>query len=134
MYNHVTNFCLVINFTTELGVEKLPKITWELWLARVKWYSIGVALGVDIADLDAMKVSSREDAGECLSRMLNQWLRQVNPPPTYSALIEALKSPLVGYVNLAHKLSSGLASSDAALSGPGKRHHAYIVLRRGRTG
>ena len=70
----------------------------------MEWYDIGVDLKISPDTLDEI----RTDHGDTKSRfreMLKVWLRRVEPYPTWSELIEALKSPLVGREDLAKKLS-----------------------------
>lgn len=54
-----------------------------------KWKAIGVCLG--IGDLKTIESKHRGDPQDCLLGMLEAWLNRVNPPPTWSAVIEAVE-------------------------------------------
>ena len=77
-----------------------------LWDARSKWYMIGIELGLDVDELDAIEANSHHRTDECLSKMLHSWLRQAIPRPTWSKLVEALRSRSIGYTNMAEELSA----------------------------
>lgn len=79
-----------------------------LWDARSEWYMIGIALEVNLDELHEIESREYGSSEKCLSRMLNSWLRQTSPLPTWSKLIEALRSPGVCYLNMAEELSAGL--------------------------
>ena len=74
------------------------------WEARVEWYNIGLGLRISPDDLDTIQKDHR-DTKPCYMEMLKVWLR-TKPHPSWSKLAEALKSPLVGYEDLADKLES----------------------------
>ncbi len=48
-------------------------------------------------------------AGACLTGMLEHWLTQTDPPPSWSALIEALRSPTVGQRDIASEIETRIA-------------------------
>ena len=56
-----------------------------------------------MTDLDTIK-KDHENINEYFSEMLTLWLKRVNPPPTWSALVEALKEPAVGFEDLARQV------------------------------
>ena len=56
-----------------------------------KWQNIGVLLGVPIEIVDAIKYENRHSYSMCLIEMLTYWLKQVDPPPTWKDLIEAIE-------------------------------------------
>ena len=72
----------------------------------MKWYNIGLKLGTSPGTLDSMKKKCREDPDECVTAMIKEWLNNGHPPPSWTALAEALRSPMVGYAHLAEQLSS----------------------------
>ena len=51
--------------------------------------------------------------------MLTLWLKRVNPPPKWSAMVEALKKPAIGFEDLAEQVERSVLS-DATDSGPAK--------------
>jgi hypothetical protein len=62
---------------------------------------IGIELGLNKTDLDAIKTNFDDDLTKCFTEMLTLWLKQVNPLPTQRALVEALRSPIVNQGQLA---------------------------------
>ena len=54
------------------------------------WTSIGTLLEIPGYILDKIK-SNKEGVNEYLRKMLSEWLKQIDPPPTWTALIEAME-------------------------------------------
>ena len=65
-----------------------------------KWENIGLLLDLEIGQLDAIK-SGHRDPHDCFREMLKLWLNRDDPPPTWSAIIEAI-----------HTLQHGLLAKD----------------------
>ena len=70
--------------------------------------------------LDAIKANHRT-TDECLTEMLKQWLKRDSPPPSWSALKEALSSEPVGEKRLAGEIraqeeivADGTSAEDAS--------------------
>ena len=68
--------------------------------ARSKWHNIGLELKINPSDLDAYKVNHKDDPEECFKDVLSNWLKQVDPRPTWAALASALSSRTVGHGQL----------------------------------
>ena len=51
--------------------------------------------------LKVIRNDYHDEADLCLTEMLTDWLKRMNPPPTWEALVDALKSQTVGYEQLA---------------------------------
>ncbi len=51
--------------------------------------------------LQEIQHKHRDVAGACLTGMLEYWLTQTDPPPSWSALIKALRSPALGRGDIA---------------------------------
>ncbi len=49
-------------------------------------------------------------AGACLTAMLEHWLTQTDPLPSWYTLIEALRSPVLGREDIASKIETKLPS------------------------
>ena len=84
-----------------LNESDLGGVYRSVFLARARWYNIGLNLNIPIGNLEVYKELS---ADEALREVLKTWLRQTNPAPTWSRLIEALRSPTVGEYQLAQEL------------------------------
>ena len=52
--------------------------------------TIGTLLGIPAHILDKIK-SNEERVHERLREMLSEWLKQIDPPPTWTALAEAVE-------------------------------------------
>lgn len=85
-----------------LNMDDLELIVQKLYDARVKWYSIGLQLGLNPHDLDEIRVNKSSDE-DCLEAVISKWLK-VCAKPTWRDLADALKSATVGYSALAHEL------------------------------
>ena len=86
-----------------LGVSDLGMILEAVWKARVKWYYIGLALHIAPDTLDVIEKDNRI-TDTCFLEMLKVWLKS-KPPPTWTELVKALRSPTVGYQELAEELA-----------------------------
>ena len=81
-----------------------------LFSVRAKWRNIGIELEIDIGTLDSIEKSFHFDHTECLSRMLENWVKQTDPPPSWDALVEALESGPVGEGHLAEQIEQKYCS------------------------
>ena len=84
-----------------LGIDDVIEKVWD---ARVKWYNIGLKLGISAGTLDAIKDTGFHNPDNCFTAMLKEWLNNGKPPLSWSALAEALRSRTVGFRSLAEQL------------------------------
>ena len=56
-----------------------------------KWEHIGIYLHLPMPTLRAIAAEHQQDPHKCLIGMLEIWLKRVEPPPTWSAIIEAVE-------------------------------------------
>ena len=56
-----------------------------------KWKILGVQLGISHGTLRSIEVNCLRDPQNCLLEMLQMWLQQVDPPPTWAAVIDAVE-------------------------------------------
>ena len=75
----------------------------ELNNVRAKWYNIGLQLHVSVGTLDAVK-EQYDDLSHCLRETLKTWLKTCPSAPTWSNIVDALRSSTVGEVRLAADL------------------------------
>ena len=54
------------------------------------WKTIGCLLGVERHVLDSIK-RDEEGVRDCLNAMLSEWLKQVDPPPTWTDIVDAVE-------------------------------------------
>ena len=85
----------------QLNENHLCDVYRSVYGARAKWYNIGLELGIPSSELDTLRAQNGEDA---LREVLKHWLQQIDPPPTWGRLLEALRSPTVGKQQLALEL------------------------------
>ena len=76
---------------TPNNVKEMFDVAWD---SRARWRFIGIELGFDTGTLDAIEHDNRK-AGDCLSELISEWLRQSDPRPTRRAMAKALESPSV---------------------------------------
>ena len=77
-----------------LGIENTKEIIELVWDYRARWRFIGREVGIDEGTLEAIAVDERTVDGR-LSRVVTTWLKKINPEPTRSAILAALKSERV---------------------------------------
>ena len=56
-----------------------------------KWKVIGVLLEIPRAKLAGLAEMHQGDPHSCFFEVLETWLEQVHPPPTWTAIIEAVE-------------------------------------------
>jgi hypothetical protein len=69
-----------------------------------KWENIGIMLEIESHRLESIKTAEHHNTQNCLREMLKIWLKKINPPPSWSAITDALE--YVGDEQLAHDLRS----------------------------
>ena len=87
-----------------VSLKDLGTVLKESFAARSKWYYIGLELGVEASELDAIKKDNPEAVKDCYLEALKCWLKGVAPIPTWAVLAEALASDMVDEGGLAEKL------------------------------
>ena len=72
--------------------------------ASPRWYQIGVQLNVPTHLLKNIQ-QQHHDPIDCLTELLDKWMKNAtDPPPSWRALIDALRAPTVGETRLAGEL------------------------------
>ena len=56
-----------------------------------KWRTIGLYLEIPKGKLAGIAEKCRDDLYSCLVEVLETWLEQLHPPPTWTAIIEAVE-------------------------------------------
>ena len=56
-----------------------------------RWKTIGVLLEIPKGKLVGIAEKNQNDPHSCLITMLETWLEQVDPPPTWAAIINAVE-------------------------------------------
>ena len=91
-------------------IPELVDLLNDLHGKAVKWYDIGIQLHLSTEELDTIKYDSN-DVNECFRNMLKKWRSKTHPPPTWRALIAALKARAIDEQVLAEELEMKLSLS-----------------------
>ena len=63
----------------------------ELLSLAADWKTIGVLLGLQRHTLARVR-ADEDGVRNCLQEMLSEWLKQIDPPPTWAALADAVEA------------------------------------------
>lgn len=107
----VINTCLFTSTVSvpPLSIADLVTVLNDTFQCRAKWYNLGIQLRVVVGTLDCFKVQYG-DPGDQLREVLRTWLTS-SDNPTWMALTEALKSPVIEETRLARELQTKYCSS-----------------------
>ena len=94
----------MLYFAGALTIDNLGDVLEVVWEARAKWYNIGLKLGISVGTLDSISKANNQNPDDCLTAMIKDWLKNGKPKPSWAQLAKALKSPMVGYAQLAEEL------------------------------
>ena len=97
----------------QLGVDDLPVVVEKLNDTRVKWYEIGLQLGVSVGTLNAIK-KDYNSTSDCLRETLTTWLKTSPSPPTWNNIVNVLRRSTVGELRLAEDLEQKYCSTQDA--------------------
>ena len=81
--------------------------------ARDKWVMIGLELNIPMDQLNSMTAT---DPIRCYFDVFNWWRRNGSPPYTWATIIDALRSPIVGEVQLAHELKEWVTTGQDSIA------------------
>ena len=76
-------------------IDDLKEVRSCIWDAQVKWFHLGVELGLHPSSLEAIRKKFRDDPAECFSQMLMDWLAGQGSKPTWKNVSSALNAPAV---------------------------------------
>ena len=76
----------------------------ELVDVRRKWYDIGIQLNIPDEILDDINSACKDNYSLALRRLMQYWLRQIEPRATWADLVEALRARAVNEQDLAKNL------------------------------
>ena len=87
-------------YLTEPSLKALLR---ELHPVRASWYNIGLELDIPHTELDYLE----QNYSDQLREVLKYWLKTaVDPPPTWEAVVIALRSPSVNEKSIAAQLET----------------------------
>ena len=84
--------------------KNLPKVRTLIHKACSKWYDLGLELGIEDVTLDIIESNCHGDVETCFRKMLSEWLKMINPRPSWEGLIAALKKSYIGHKKLADEV------------------------------
>ena len=87
-----------------LSTDDLSKVRGELFQVQVKWYDIGLDLGLPVNTLETIRQEC-QDLGECLRKMILEWLKAVDLQPTWRKLVDVLQNRVINEGVLAIKIT-----------------------------
>ena len=94
----------------QLTEKDLLNVMEELADVRAKWYNIGLGLGVSVGTLDGIH-AEHSNTSDCLRETLKKWLNSYPPHPTWSKVVEALRTKIVDKTRLATDLECKYCSA-----------------------
>ena len=98
---HVHLYRDIIHFITVmipiLGPDNLRDVLHEVSTLKSSYFSFGVALGIPVSELEALKIQYSLNVEQALTDVLILWLRKNYPtssttPPTWRSLVKAVAS------------------------------------------
>ena len=84
-----------------LVIDNLKEVRSCIWDAQVKWFDLGVELGLHPPSLEAIRTKFSNDPEECFSKMLMDWLAGRGLEATWRNLCSALKAKPVNHPAIA---------------------------------
>ena len=81
--------------------------------ATDKWKYMGLQLDIPMDQLNSMTAT---DPISCYADVFNWWQKNGSPPYTWATIIDALRAPIVGEVQLAHELEEWLGTVKAPVA------------------
>lgn len=100
-------------YAVELVSANLSKVLNLLVSASIKWFDLGLQLGLRESDLKVIEYDRGKDGAHvCLREMISLWLKMINPQPSWEGLVVALKKPSVQLIALAKKIKKECCTSD----------------------
>ena len=110
------NINYILHNAGQLTIKDLKSVRSSTWEARSKWMDIGIELNVMKSDLEVIQENCGSNVEKCFTEMLTLWLKNVDPPPTWSAMIAALRDPAVGLKKLSDDVSNRFSKRTDSIS------------------
>ena len=88
-----------------LNQKDVPKVVCEILEVQTKSNTFGRVLGVPKVTVDSIH-QRHSDSQECLIGVLDEFVKQVESPPTWRVILETLRNPLIGQYRLAQDIES----------------------------
>ena len=88
-----------------LNEADVPNVVCEILQVQTKFKTFGRVLGLRRVTVDSIH-QQHSDPEECLFGALDEFVKQVEPPPTWRVILEALRNPLIGLPHLAEEIEN----------------------------
>ena len=88
-----------------LSQDDVPNVVCEILDIQTMFMTFGRVLGLPKVTLDSIH-QRHSDPQECLFGVLDEFVKQVEPPPTWRLILEALRHPLIRHYRLAQEIES----------------------------
>ena len=98
-----TEFLFLLTTDPHLGPNDLGSVLEGLVDVSEKWFYIGLCLKLKPGILNGIK-ANQSNILDRMCEMLQEWLKNSTSPPTWKALVAALRSKKVGENQLANEL------------------------------
>ena len=92
---------------------KLKVLVEELHSVKTKWRPIGVQLEVPTSSIKIIGTAHKDDPEQAFTELMDEWLKQTDPEPSWAAIVEALRSRSVGEVRLAESVERNMCPKRA---------------------
>ena len=90
----------------------------ELVDVRRKWYDIGIQLNIPDEILEDISSACKDDYSLALRRLMQHWLKEIEPRATWADLVKALRARAVNEQNLAKNLEERFVLPTSTRSSP----------------
>ena len=115
-----------------LNHDDVTDVACEILEVQTKSKTFGRVLGLPKFIVDSVH-KQNSDPQECLFGVLDEFVKQVKPPPTWRVIVEALRNPLIGHSRLAQEIESKYCpcpptdDGSYTLSVPQSVHELFVV-------
>ena len=86
-----------------MNQDDVPKVVCEILEVQTKSKTFGRVLGLPKVTVDSIHQQD-SDPQEQLLGIIDEFVKQVEPSPTWKVIVEALRNPLIGHPSLAQKI------------------------------
>ena len=88
-----------------LNQEDVPNVVCEILEVQTKSKTFGRVLGLPRVTVDSVH-QQNSDPQECLFGVLDEFVKQVEPPPTWRVIVDALRNRLISQHRLAQEIEN----------------------------
>ena len=107
--------------------DDLAEVLRQLVKAKNKAYEIGLELKLPQYEVESIR-DTYQDPQERLTRVIEKFLKQACPDPTWRVIVDALRSPLVNNAQLAKEIETAHFADSIIASADGKSSSDYYNM------